>query len=126
MSTTDWQQDHVETGLYPPVTYLLIDDLHIRRMEGVRRVACPPQKHPEPVVKPEKPWEGEGVWMHNGWLYDDEEQVFKLWYHSLNTCSSSRPAVRSRSQASSSALAPIRTPSPTTGRARHHLSGRAG
>jgi hypothetical protein len=81
MSATNWQQEHVETGLYPPVTYLLIDDLHIRRMEGVRRVACPPQKHPEPVVKPEKPWEGEGVWMHNGWLYDDEEQVFKLWYH---------------------------------------------
>ena len=78
---TDWQQDHAETGFYPSVTYLLIDDEHIRRMEGVRRVACQIQKHPEPVVKAEKPWEGEGVWMHNGWLYDDQEQVFKLWYH---------------------------------------------
>ena len=62
---TDWQQ-HVETGFYPPATYILIDDAHIRRMEGVRRVACQIQKHPEPVVRAEKSWEGEGVWMHNG------------------------------------------------------------
>ncbi len=78
---TDWQQEHVETGSYPPVTYLLIDDAHIRHMEGVQRILCKPQKHPEPVLKAEKPWEGEGVWMHNGWLYDHDERVFKLWYH---------------------------------------------
>ena len=79
--TSDWQERHVETGFYPPVTYLLIDDLHIRRMEGVQRALCEPQKHPEPVVQARKPWEGEGVWMHNGWLYDRDEKVFKLWYH---------------------------------------------
>ena len=79
--TSDWQELHVETGFYPPVTYLLIDDLHIRRMEGVQRALCEPQKHPEPVVQARKPWEGEGVWMHNGWLYDRDEKVFKLWYH---------------------------------------------
>ena len=79
--TSDWQELHVETGFYPPVTYLLIDDLHIRRMEGVQRALCEPQKHPEPVVQAQKPWEGEGVWMHNGWLYDRDEKVFKLWYH---------------------------------------------
>ena len=78
---TDWQQQHVETGSYPSVTYLLIDDAYIRHMEGVQRVACQIPKHPEPVVTAEKPWEGDGVWMHNGWLYDDQEQVVKLWYH---------------------------------------------
>ncbi|MBH05118.1 MAG: hypothetical protein CMJ20_02230, partial [Phycisphaeraceae bacterium] len=82
--TTDthtWRELHTETGSYPSVTYLLIDDLHVGQMEGVQRTLCPPEKHPEPVVRTEKPWEGDGVWMHNGWLYDHDEQVFKLWYH---------------------------------------------
>ena len=79
--TNTWRELHTETGSYPSVTYLLIDDLYVGQMEGVQRTLCPPEKHPEPVVRTEKPWEGDGVWMHNGWLYDHDEQVFKLWYH---------------------------------------------
>ena len=40
------REKHVRTGFYPPVTYLLIDDLFVERMEGVRRVICPAEKHP--------------------------------------------------------------------------------
>jgi len=53
--------DHIDTnvpGQYPPHTYLFIDDLHIARQEGVEAVLNSPEKVPEPVMKPEKPWEG--------------------------------------------------------------------
>ena len=65
---------------YPPRTHLLIDDLHVERQEGVEPVLCNPVKEPGPVLKPEKPWEGSSVNLNSGFLYDEEEEVFKLWY----------------------------------------------
>src|SRR5262249_15494405 len=56
------------------------DDLCVARMEGLRRVMCKPQRVAEPVLKPEKPWEGRYVRIHNGFLYDPDEKVFKAWY----------------------------------------------
>ena len=82
MSADEWNGKYVQTGFYPPVTYLLMDDLFIARKEGVHRVLCKPQKFPEPVVKQDKPWEGgTHIWFQNGVLYDSEEKVFKLWYY---------------------------------------------
>jgi len=78
----EWNDRHVQTGDYPPQTYLLIDDLFIKRFEGARRVAVKPQKLPEPVIKGDKPWEGNQVWLHNGFFYDKEEKLFKIYYHS--------------------------------------------
>jgi hypothetical protein len=65
---------------YQARTYLLIDDLHIERQEGVEPVLCDPVKAPDPVLKPEKPWEGSSVNLNSGFLYDEEEEAFKLWY----------------------------------------------
>ena len=72
---------HLHTGLYPPVTYLLIDDLFVERMEGVHRVMCPAEKHPEPILKADKPWDGLYVLLHGSFLYDHDEKIFKLWYY---------------------------------------------
>ena len=75
------REKHVRTGFYPPVTYLLIDDLFVERMEGVRRVMCPAEKHPEPILKADKPWDGLYVLLHGSFLYDHDEKKFKLWYY---------------------------------------------
>lgn len=76
-----WYQRHVATGFFPPATYLLIDDLHIERMERVRRVPGPVRKLPQPIIHADRPWEGAYVWAHNGMIHDADEGVFKLWYH---------------------------------------------
>ena len=82
MTGEEWNATHVQTGDYPPQTYLLIDDLFVARQEGTRRVAVKPQKLPEPVLKGDKPWEGNQVWLHNGFFYDQDEKLFKIYYHS--------------------------------------------
>jgi len=84
ISVKEWHEKHVTTGFYPPVTYLLIDDLFVEGMDRVRRVMCPAEKHPEPILKADKPWEGKYVWAHSAFLYDHEEKIFKLWYHCHN------------------------------------------
>ena len=81
MNIKHWRKNHVETGFYPPATYLLIDDLYVAKMDRVRRVAGVPTKMPGPIIKPEHPWEGQYVWSHSGLIYDEREKLFKLWYH---------------------------------------------
>jgi len=71
----------VETGFYPPVTYLLFDDLYIEKMDRLRRSPGIPEKLPEQILGPDHPWEGLYAWCHSGLLYDHEEMLFKLWYH---------------------------------------------
>ncbi len=79
--TSSWRKDHVETGFYPPATYLLIDDLYVGKMDRVRRSPGAPKKHPGQIIVPDHPWEGQFVWCHSGLVYDDEEELFKFWYH---------------------------------------------
>ena len=76
-----WRDRHVETGFYPPVTYLLVDDCYVETMDRVRRVPGSPEKLPGPILGPDRPWEGQYVWCHSGMLYDRDDQLFKLWYH---------------------------------------------
>ncbi len=79
--TGDWHGQHVETGFYPPVTYLLIDDLYIAHMQGLRRVLNRPQRADQPVLQCDQPWEvGTHMWFINGVLYDPDEKLFKLYY----------------------------------------------
>ena len=80
--TTDWHEQHAETGFYPPVTYLLIDDLYVDRMQGVHRVLNRPQRLDEPVLQRDRPWEvGTHMWFLPGSsFYDPDEKVFKLYY----------------------------------------------
>ena len=60
----------------------LVDDSRLDRKAGVRRVLGSPRKQPEPVLKPEKPWESMGVSPTMGILYDHQEGKFKMWYRS--------------------------------------------
>ncbi len=80
--TTNWHEQHVETGFYPPVTYLLIDDLYITRMQGVHRVLNRPQRVDQPVLQRDQPWEvGTHMWFLPGSsFYDPDEKLFKLYY----------------------------------------------
>ena len=34
-----------------------------------------------PVLTPEQPWEGDLLWSKNATIWDDDEKVFKMWYH---------------------------------------------
>ena len=78
----NWHQKHVETGFYPPVTYLLIDDLDVARKEGVCRVMNRPERVPEPVLPRDRPWEvGTDMrFLPGASFYDPEEKLFKLYY----------------------------------------------
>ena len=58
---------------------LLFDDEWVDVRAGVRRVLGAVRKEPEPVLKPEAPWE-EQVQGHRAVLFDQEERKFKLWY----------------------------------------------
>lgn len=80
--TTNWHDQYVETGFYPPVTYLLIDDLYIGRMQCVHRVLNRPQRADQPVLQRDRPWEvGTHMWLLPGSsFYDPEEKLFKLYY----------------------------------------------
>src|SRR5207244_11714543 len=49
MGADEWNTKYVQTGFYPPVTYLLLDDLFIARKEGVHRVLSEPQRLAEPL-----------------------------------------------------------------------------
>ena len=81
VQVTDWQRAHVETGFYPPVTYLMIDDQHVEKLDRVQRIPGVPEKLPGQIITPKHPWEGQYVWAHNGLLYDEDEKLFKFWYH---------------------------------------------
>ena len=53
MSTSrrQWRTAHVETGFYPPVTYMLMDDLVIDRMDRVRCCPGKVKKAPGPILQ---------------------------------------------------------------------------
>ena len=60
---------------------LLFDDEWIDRKAGVRRVPGPVNKEPEPILKPEMPWETAGIG-GTSVIFDQEDDRFKLWYRS--------------------------------------------
>lgn len=63
---------------------LLVDDYVIAERKGVSRVFNPAEKRiNNPVLRGEKPWEGKMVNLGTV-LYDQEENLFKMWYFSLD------------------------------------------
>lgn len=73
-----------------PDLFLLADEQLIASSENVTRRVCQIEKHPEPVIKPEKPWEGVGPDgkadtlqdpYYSVVLYDPEEKLFRCWYN---------------------------------------------
>ena len=59
---------------------LVVDDLLIESMEGVRRLLHPARKLPDPVLEADQPWEGVRVYVYGTISYDADEGLFKMWY----------------------------------------------
>ena len=59
---------------------LVVDDLLIQSMEGVRRRLHPGRKLPDPVLEADQPWEGVRVYVYGTITYDADEGLFKMWY----------------------------------------------
>ena len=48
---------------------------------NVERVVIPATKNPSnPVLIPDRPWEGMNARLYGTAIYDDEEDLFKMWY----------------------------------------------
>ena len=61
---------------------LVIDDHHITGMHGLTRRMHPVDKHPaNPVIVPDRPWEGDALWAKNSTVFDSERGLFRMWYN---------------------------------------------
>lgn len=69
-------------------TRIFVDDQLIAHRSGVVRHTHACQKLPQPVLVPEKPWEGKGddqrVYIYGTVLYDPTTQSFRMWYNRLS------------------------------------------
>ena len=70
---------------YDPNLHLFLDDVEVQDHPGfVRKVQRPERVQTEPVLKPDRPWEGKAVQLWGSVLYDDDENCFKMWYYAIN------------------------------------------
>src|ERR1700678_2715964 len=69
-----------------PSKSLFVDDDQIELMEHVTRTLHTPSfSAANPVLPPDKPWEGSVILQPGTVIYDKEEHIFKMWYNSLAT-----------------------------------------
>ena len=74
--------------LYDPGLHLFLDDEEVQDHPGfVRRVQQPQRLQAQPVLRPDRPWEGTSVQSKISVLYDTEEDLFKMWYFSVDIAS---------------------------------------
>ena len=60
---------------------LFVDKVLVREAERVWFTQHQGKKHPaNPVLKPDRPWEGWLTYVYGDVMYDREEQIFKMWY----------------------------------------------
>lgn len=60
---------------------LFIDDLLIEDLSNVRlTLQQPTQYEGNPVLRADRPWEGDSIALAGTVLYDEEERIFKMWY----------------------------------------------
>jgi len=77
-----------------PSKNLFVDDDQIELKEHVTRTLHTPVfSAANPVLPPEKPWEGSVILQPGTVIYDEQEHIFKMWYNSLAT-RSKHPGVR--------------------------------
>jgi hypothetical protein len=73
-------------NLYDPGLHLFVDDEEVQDHPGfVRKVQRPQRVQAEPVLRPDRSWEGQSVQLWGSVLYDDDDQLFKMWYYSVNS-----------------------------------------
>ncbi len=71
------------SGAFDPGTkaQLFIDQQTVLSTERVSFTAHPGTKHPaNPLVRHDRPWEGWRINIYGTALFDEEEQLFKMWY----------------------------------------------
>jgi hypothetical protein len=59
---------------------LFADDSAIAAQEGVKRTIHPGQTSTEPVLSPDRPWEGCRVYATGAVYFDESQRLFRLWY----------------------------------------------
>jgi hypothetical protein len=78
---------------WEPDLYLLADEDLVARCENLVRRLCPVEKSPEPILVPDRPWEGlspdgEVESLQDPFyatiLFDPAEEIFRCWYRPLN------------------------------------------
>jgi len=76
-----------------PDLYILADEDLIETSRNAVRRLCPIEKHSEPVIAPDRPWEGlmpdgEVISLQDPFyatvLFDPLERVYRCWYRALN------------------------------------------
>ncbi len=64
-----------------PHRHLFLDDMGIEKIDGLTRVVNRPIKHPEnPIVRPDRPWDGHRCQLHGTILYRSDLKCFQMWY----------------------------------------------
>ena len=61
-------------------TQLLADDALISAKQGVVRTLHPARKLEQPVLVPDRPWEGRRVYIYGSVHYDPGARHFRMWY----------------------------------------------
>jgi hypothetical protein len=60
---------------------LFVDKVLVRETDRVWFTQHQGKKHPaNPVLKPDRPWEGWLTYVYGDVIYDREERIFKMWY----------------------------------------------
>lgn len=63
---------------------LLVDDHAIQSRQNLARTYHPFRKHPaNPLLKPDKPWEGANVYLYGTVLPNASGPGYRMWYHAL-------------------------------------------
>ena len=60
---------------------LFIDDTIISATRGVVRTLHPARKLEQPVLRPDRPWEGRRVYIYGSVQYDCSAGLFRMWYN---------------------------------------------
>lgn len=60
--------------------HLLIDDRTVARAQNVDRVIHSATTLAHPVIEPDRPWEGERVYIYGTVLYDKSSSQHRMWY----------------------------------------------
>jgi hypothetical protein len=73
----------VKGGVYQagPLAQLFVDQMVVRQADNVAFTLHPARKHPaNPLVVADQPWEGWRLEIYGNVIFDQEEQLFKMWY----------------------------------------------
>ncbi len=63
---------------------LLVDDYLVAAKDGVVRTYHVFEKHPaNPLMKPDKPWEGNNIYLYGTILPNESGPGYRMWYHAL-------------------------------------------